>query len=154
MSMTSVTNSRGQALMQFFRGLRTQGNVIGALIMREIHTRYGRKGLGFVWIIGEPMILALLVVSIRGAHKPNSHSTMDPLVFIVLGYTMFMMFRSLWNRADSALESNLTLLYHRMVTIFDIMLARGVLDAFGSIGAFLVIITVFIKKISQIIQKC
>lgn len=142
--MVAATSSQRRVLGEVFRGLRVQANVIGALIMREIHTRYGRKGLGFVWIIGEPMILALLVMSIRGTHAARGHNSMDPLVFIVLGYTMYMLFRSLWNRADGALESNMTLLYHRMVTIFDILFARGILDAFGAVGAFLVIVTVLI----------
>jgi capsular polysaccharide transport system permease protein len=39
-----------------------QGIVIGAVMMRELHTRYGRENLGFVWLIVEPLFFCLGVM--------------------------------------------------------------------------------------------
>ena len=39
----------------FASALATQFRVIGALILRELHTRYGRENIGYLWMIGEPM---------------------------------------------------------------------------------------------------
>lgn len=110
-------------------GLATQSRVIGALIMRELHTRYGRENIGYLWLILEPMLLALAVASLHAADGSHFGSDIRPVPFAICGYGTFIMFRSLVQRADSALESNMTLLYHRQVTIFDILLARGLLEA-------------------------
>ena len=42
--------------MTLFRLFGLQIKVIGALLMREIHTRYGRENIGHLWVIGEPML--------------------------------------------------------------------------------------------------
>src|SRR5580692_536067 len=57
--------SRGlQVSDQVFQGRLTQGariqvRVLGALIVRELHTRFGRDNIGFLWFIVEPMLLAV-----------------------------------------------------------------------------------------------
>jgi capsular polysaccharide transport system permease protein len=38
----------GQA--RLWRALDVQRRVIGALIMRELHTRFGRDNIGYAWI--------------------------------------------------------------------------------------------------------
>jgi len=40
----------------FLRSLVIQTRVIGALVMREIITRYGRHNIGFMWVFVEPMM--------------------------------------------------------------------------------------------------
>ena len=47
-----------------------QSRVIGALVMREMTTRYGRQGLGFAWVIGEPLIFCFGVLILWTATKP------------------------------------------------------------------------------------
>ena len=37
----------------FLRSFAIQRRVIGALIMRETYTRFGRENLGFAWMYGE-----------------------------------------------------------------------------------------------------
>jgi capsular polysaccharide transport system permease protein len=117
-------------------GLGVQRRVVGALILRELHTRYGRENIGYLWLILEPLLLATAIAFIH-SRAPNHFGTdMKPVPFTVLGYCNFMMFRSMFNRAEGALEGNLTLLYHRQVTILDVMLARGLLEAAGTTFAF------------------
>ena len=36
---------------------RVQMIVLGAIMMREIHTRFGRHHMGYLWLFFEPMIL-------------------------------------------------------------------------------------------------
>lgn len=136
--MNEATVQRLSSGSNVLEGVRVQGSVIGALIMRELHTRYGRRGLGYVWLFLEPMVLAAMVVSLKLFMHPRTYGTgIDVVPFVVLGYTMFIMFRGIWNRADSALEANLPLMYHRMVTVFDILMARALLEAAASMTAFL-----------------
>lgn len=120
----------------FLNGLRTQMRVIGALMMREMHTRYGRENIGYLWLIGEPLMLAA-VIGLLHSNGHTEHGTdMKPVPFAVLGYTIFIMFRGIVNRSEGGLESNAPLLYHRMVTVFDIVTARAILEAAGCFLAF------------------
>jgi len=48
-------------MSSFAQALHVQRRVIGALMMRELLTRYGRHNIGFLWIIFEPLLFAVLV---------------------------------------------------------------------------------------------
>jgi capsular polysaccharide transport system permease protein len=115
----------------FLQGLAVQMRVIAALILREMHTRYGRENIGYLWLIAEPLMLASIIGSLHSGHHTEYGSDVKPVAFAVLGYTIFIMFRGIVNRSEGGLESNAPLLYHRMVTIFDIVVARALLEASG-----------------------
>ena len=110
------------------RGFAVQSHVIGALLMRELHTRFGRDNIGYLWAVFEPGLLAVAVTIMHVAASSRTGFGMDPIPFWVVGYTPFCMFRAMVLRAEAAIESNRTLLYHRMVTITDLLLARGLLE--------------------------
>ena len=133
-------NTSSTAGGAFANGLATQLRVIGALLLRELHTRYGRENIGYLWLIGEPLMLASVMALLHKSGHTAYGSDIKPLPFIVLGYTTFIMFRSIVNRADSALTSNAPLLYHRMVTIFDIVFARALLEVAGTFLAYSVLV--------------
>lgn len=129
---SAVSGSRS-----FFDALAVQSRVIGALIMRELHTRYGRENIGYLWMIGEPMLLAGVIGLLHSASGHNAYgSDMKPVPFAVLGYTTFILFRGIVNRAEGGVEANAPLLYHRQVTVFDINLARGFLEFAGGFTTF------------------
>lgn len=125
----------------FMSGWITQMRVIGALLLRELHTRYGRENIGYLWLIGEPLMLASVMALLHTSGHTAYGSDIKPLPFIVIGYTTFIMFRGIVNRSDSALTSNAPLLYHRMVTIFDIVVSRALLEAAGTFLAYAVLMT-------------
>ncbi|MBV1833527.1 ABC transporter permease [Novacetimonas pomaceti] len=116
-------------------GFNTQWHVIGALIIRELHTRFGRDNIGFLWVMLEPSLLTVGVTMIHFTEGPFAHIGMPTGSFIVSGYTFFCLFRSVVNRASGAIEANRTLLYHRIVTIFDILFSRAILEAASTVLA-------------------
>ena len=126
----------------FLRGLTTQLRVIGALLMRELHTRYGRENIGYMWLIGEPLMLASVIAALHSSGHTEYGTDMKPVPFAVLGYTIYIMFRGIVNRSEGGLEANAPLLYHRMVTIFDIVTARAVLEAAGTFLALAVLMII------------
>lgn len=139
--MTVVSDASGSSGdRSFWDGVRVQGDVIGALLMRELHTRYGRENVGYLWIFLEPMTLAGAVALLHIGGGSARESGINPISFAILGYTMFIMFRGMVTRADGALESNMPLLYHRRVTIFDMMFSRALLEGAGTIVTFAVLI--------------
>ena len=84
------------------RGLRIQARVIGALILRELHTRYGRENIGYLWVIGEPMLLATVITLIHLNQPTHYASDIAPATFGEIGYTLFSIFRNTFNRAVGA----------------------------------------------------
>jgi capsular polysaccharide transport system permease protein len=138
-----MNNSASRDQGSFTKGLATQARVVGALMMRELHTRYGRDNIGYLWLLGEPLMLAV-VIALLHSGSDKSLGDINPVAFSVVGYTIFIMFRGIVNRSEGALESNLPLLFHRMVTVFDITLARGLLEAAGTTMALAVLFTLCI----------
>ncbi len=120
-------------------GLKVQLRVIGALILRDLHTRYGRSNIGYLWLIGEPMMLAAVISLLHMNSPTHFASDINPAVFMLTGYTIFTIFRGIFNRAEGAIENNQQLLHHHTVTITDIMLARAVIDAVGSFMALVIL---------------
>jgi capsular polysaccharide transport system permease protein len=119
--------------------LAIQARVIGAVIMRELHTRYGRDNIGYLWLIAEPLMLGTIISAL---HSGTSHGAgINPVAFTVTGYCNFIMFRGIVNRSEGAIHSNLPLLHHRMVTVFDITLGRALLEAAGTVTAFTILIS-------------
>ena len=127
------------ALGDLLRLLRVQERVIGALVLRELHTRYGRENIGFLWVVGEPILfcagVAILWTAIRPAHEHGLPMT----AFVITGYVPLTMWRHCMFRAVKAFEANGSLLFHRQVTPLDIILARVVLEVIGSLIAGMVV---------------
>jgi capsular polysaccharide transport system permease protein len=109
-------------------GFRVQLRVIGALTLRELGTRFGRDNLGYLWLFVEP---ALLGGAVGGMHYMSGHGLPGGLhigAFWVLGYIPYYLLRGVINRAPSVIASNQSLLYHRNISLFDIILARNLLE--------------------------
>lgn len=133
-----LTRRDGSEWRRLLDGLDVQANVIGALLMRELHTRYGRDNIGYAWLLVEPMTLAIAVSALHFGQ--SGHGGILPVPFTIGGYCMFMVFRAVIGRAESTIDPNKPLLYHRMVTLFDMMVARVMLEAASSLVAMIVLL--------------
>ncbi len=125
-----------------FRSLQIQMRVVGALLMREILTRYGRHNVGFLWIFFEPMMFTLGVLTLWTATKATHGSTLPVTAFAITGYSSVLMWRNCANRCALAIEPNQALLYHRNVRVIDLFMARLLLEISGATMSF-TFLTVF-----------
>lgn len=116
------------SLRRLWIGFDNQRHVIGAMMMRELHTRYGRENIGYLWMFAEPMLLAGTIAAIHSGERTHFSSDIRPVPFALIGYCIFILFRSIITRAESAIDSNKALLFHRMITILDMMTARALLE--------------------------
>lgn len=128
----------------FSAALRIQVRVVGAFMLRELHTRFGRHNIGYLWLVGEPLVLSMGVAAIHFISHVEVPFGFDAPTFYASGYIVFIMFRNNVNRATSTIEGNKPLLYHRIVTLFDIVLARSLLDIIAVTGAMIVVCTFFV----------
>jgi capsular polysaccharide transport system permease protein len=130
-------------MSSFWRGLLTQWRVIGALIIREVYTRFGREGLGFAWIVAEPLVFAIPVLFVwRAIRNPNEHG-ISLVPFIWSGYLPLLLFRHLGGRILFFIRANVPLLYHQRVKILDTFFARALLEIFSNLTALVISFAVF-----------
>lgn len=127
-------------MLSLIRSAAMQARVIGALLMREIHTRYGRENIGFLWLIGEPILFCAGVAVVWTAMRPAHEHGLPVTAVIITGYVPLTMWRHSISRAVKAFESNGSLLFHRQVTPLDIITARVLLEVTGTIMAGIVVV--------------
>jgi capsular polysaccharide transport system permease protein len=129
----------------FIDSLRIQLRVIGALLMREIVTRYGRENLGFLWLFVEPMLFTLGVTGLW-AGAGLRHGTSLPIVaFAVTGYSSVLLWRNCATRCSMAIPPNMPLLFHRNVRVLDLFVTRVLLEVAGATMSFLVLSSVWMS---------
>ncbi len=128
----------------FWESLAIQRRVIGALLMREIITRYGRNNIGFLWLFVEPLLMTFVIVLMWKFLRADRYSTLNIVAFAITGYPMLMMWRNASKRAVGSISSNASLLYHRNVRVLDTILARMILEIAGATIAQIVIMAVLI----------
>ncbi len=109
--------------------LRAQFRVIGALIIRETRTRFGDSKLGYGWALIEPILhIALLSatfsVLMHGQPPIGEHF----FLFYYTGLIPYHVFVHSSGGMSHAIVGNGPLLELPLVTTFDVIAARGLLE--------------------------
>lgn len=125
------------------RSLVIQFRVIGALLMREVLTRYGRHNIGFLWLFAEPMLFTLGVTALWTLAKAGHLTNLPIVAFAVTGYSSVLLWRNMPGRCVNAIEPNLSLMYHRHVKVIDVFAARILLEIAGTTTSFATLMIVF-----------
>lgn len=120
-------------------GWRVQHRVIGALMVREVSLRYGRQNVGFIWIFLEPMMLCTGVMILWSITAGGAKHGMSLIEFILTGYMPLTLWRHMTNSMLFLGRRSVFLLYHRAITLLDVMWAKYVLEFVASSAALLVI---------------
>lgn len=112
--------------------------------MRELTTRFGREGLGFVWVIAEPLMFCLGVLVMWTLIKPEYEHGIRLGPLVMTGYMSLLLYRHMISFSLGAVEANIGLLHHRQITIVHIFLARNLMEFGGTTAAFIVVYIVLI----------
>ena len=120
-------------------GWRIQRRVITALMIRELHTRFGRENIGFLWIMVEPLLFAGLVAFAWRLMKGPAEHGVDVVTFVISGYIPLTLFRHSITRCISLFVANGSLMYHRQIRITDFILTRFMIEMIGGMMAYLFI---------------
>lgn len=118
--------------------LKIQKNVIAALMVREVVSRYGRGNLGFIWLLLEPLALVTGVILIWGFAQSDAKNGLPIVTFVISGYMPL----TLWRHISSyprLMSNNYGLLYHRQTSVFDIIVARSLTELSGVTAACLMV---------------
>jgi capsular polysaccharide transport system permease protein len=115
-------------------------SVIEALILRELHTRFGRNNVGYLWVIGEPLMFATVIGALHAYQGMHAGPGINAVTFGILGYTVFIIFRGIFGKAEAVLETNSPLLYHKMISILNLSIARAVVETIGCTSALIILL--------------
>ena len=142
MALNAVPDTRAKPPLR--ESFAVQGRVVGALLIREVITRYGRHNIGFLWLFVEPMLFTLGVTALWTATRNLHGSDLPIAAFALTGYSTVLLWRNMPGRTIGAIKANSALLYHRNIKPLDIYLARVLLEAGGATISFIVLGVVFI----------
>jgi capsular polysaccharide transport system permease protein len=113
---------------------------IGALMLREIGSSYGRSPGGYAWAIVEP-VAGIAVLTYASAmmfsHPPIGRSFE---LFYATGMLPFLMFTMIANRVGTALLFSRPLLVYPAVTFADAILARFFVTLLTELLVFVLVI--------------
>ena len=135
--MTVETN------LSLLEQLRIQGRVIWALTMREVITRFGREGLGAIWLVAEPAMFIIGVMTIFSHIEGNPGYSIAE--YLAVSYPTLLFWRNGTNRVTKALEINRALLHHQPIHPIDIIYSRILLEFAGAAGSFIILYLIFIQ---------
>jgi capsular polysaccharide transport system permease protein len=124
----------------FLQSLVIHVEVVGALIHREILTRYGRSRLGYLWALFQPLIFVAtmyFVFAVAGRRLPEG---VWPIGFLLTGIVSFRFFSETRERVGNSIKGNLPLLYFRQVTLFSVIVARTALEFLTNLVIFALLV--------------
>lgn len=138
------TSSHVRWFMSVSSFSRRQGRIISALMMREIVTRFGREGFGFLWLIGEPLLFCIGVLVLWSIIKPEYEHGIRVGPFVMTGYMCLLLLRHQISYAQGAIQGNVGLLFHKQIAIVHLFLSRYILEFLGATAAFIFVYAVLI----------
>ena len=127
----------------FWHQLTIQRRVIWALIMREMITRFGREGLGVLWLVGEPAMFIVGVMVIFGTLE-GARDGISMAEYLAVSYPTILLWRNTTGRVAKALEANRALLHHSPIRPVDLFYSRIILEFSGAAASFLLLYLVFV----------
>lgn len=122
--------------------LSIQLRVIGALVLREMATRFGRSYGGYVWAILEPagFIAILSVAFSQIAHRPPLGESFA--FYYATGYLAFLFYSDIAGTTSQSVRVNLPLMTFPRVTPLDAIAARYLLQLVTVLTVFIIMISV------------
>lgn len=125
-------------------GLRCQCRVLHALIIRETRTRFGEARLGYGWALIEPVlhitVLWAMFALLMHGQPPLGRSF---FVFYFTGLLPYHIFVHVSSGMTHAIPGNGSLLQLPLVTKFDVVLARGILEFITDLLVALILLVGF-----------
>jgi len=128
-----------------FNNVRRHGRILWALILRELSTRYGRDNIGFLWLLGEPLIFTFGVLVMWNIIKPPYEHGIKITPFVITGYMPLILMRHMISHGLNSVKVNNALLYHRQITVLHLYTARLALEVISVTLSLMVSVTILIS---------
>lgn len=114
--------------------------VVHAIVLREIRTRFGSQKLGYLWALLEPSIVIVTFYWFFRITDRQPPAGMDLFSFIATGVVPYTLFANSVVRVSEAINGNKSLLYYPQVRPIDLVMARSALEAATFAAVFLLLL--------------
>jgi capsular polysaccharide transport system permease protein len=121
--------------------LQIQRDVLYALLLRELSSRFGKSRGGFIWVLFEPVAHLVFPILIFGFVRQRVLPGVEYPVFLVYGFLPFLLFKAICLQIVNGVNAAQGLLSYRQVLLIDVFAAKAL--AYFAIQAivFLVVLT-------------
>ena len=99
-------------------------NVIYALFLREIQTRFGSRKMGYFWAIVEPSAQIGVFLVMKVIIIPTSMPGVDFAVFLASGFICYNLFKNILMSSMGAFQSNQALFVYAQVKPIHTIISR------------------------------
>lgn len=128
----------------FNRALGVHFRVVGALLLREIRTRFGKSQVGYLWALIEPTVFVATFVAIfKLAHRAKV-SGQSIEAFFMCGIILWLLFFNTQSKITVGFSANRNLLAYPQVTAYDIFVSRVILEWSTYLVIFIILTFVLI----------
>ncbi|WP_395667209.1 ABC transporter permease [Methylocella sp.] len=124
------------------RPLAIAAAAVRAILLRDVQLLMGAAGFGLLILIAMPVGHLLVVVAIFRLFNRLPPEGTDQIVYFGLSILPFVIFIYFSRQIMMALIINKPLLYFNRVKVFDILIARAILEVANAVVVFLVILAV------------
>jgi capsular polysaccharide transport system permease protein len=117
-----------------------QRDVIYALLLRELSSRFGRSRGGFMWVLLEPVAHLLLPIFIFGFIRQRMVPGVEYPVFLVYGFMPFLLFKAICLQIVDGVNAAQGLLSYRQVLLMDVFAAKAMAHAVIQTLVFIIVL--------------
>lgn len=118
-----------------------QRDVIYALLLRELSSRFGKSRGGFMWVLVEPIAHLLVPMFIFGFIRQRMLPGVEYPVFLVYGFLPFLFFKTICLQIVNGVNAAQGLLSYREVQLMDVFVAKAVAYAVIQAVVFAIVLT-------------
>lgn len=105
-----------------------QRDVIHALLVREMKTRFGKWRLGYAWVLLEPVMHIMVLVAVFSFIGREFYPGIPTALFMLGGIAPYLFFSHCFSKGLAAVQSNRGLFNYRQLRPFDAVITRVLLE--------------------------
>jgi capsular polysaccharide transport system permease protein len=121
--------------------LQIQRDVLYALLLRELSSRFGKSRGGFVWVLVEPVAHLLVPIMIFTFIRQRMVPGVEFPVFLVYGFLPFLLFKAVCLQIVDGTNAGQGILSYRQVLLMDVFIAKAVAHCVIQAVVFVVVLT-------------
>ena len=118
-----------------------QCDVIYALLLRELSSRFGKSRGGFMWVLVEPIAHLLIPMFIFSFIRQRLLPGVEYPVFLVYGFLPFLLFKAICLQIVNAVNAAQGLLSYRQVLLMDVFIAKAMAHVVIQAVVFAIVLT-------------
>lgn len=105
--------------------LQIQRDVIYALLIREVSSRFGKSRASFLWVLFEPVAHLVFPIAMFGFALERALPGIDYPVFLVYGFLPFLVFKTICLQIMEGARVSRGLMSYRQVLLMDVFVANA-----------------------------